>query len=155
MVRVKIVGAFSMASDAKVQQYIAHWFQLGKGIQTRQGQVVKPQKVFVGDRYTPEFQDCWQIVRQDPESHLEGTHQTIAELLSDRWEITDCARCAMPIPLVTAGLSGQHTCPCHDIPNWPNNELPMPRSPIEVGSQTAAFRQRLASAAATTASQLD
>jgi hypothetical protein len=152
---IRIAGAFPMASDTEVQQYIAHWFQLGKGIQTVQGRVIRPLKVFVGDRYTPEFQDCWQTILQDSECYLEGTHQTVAELRSARWEITDCARCAMPIPLVTVGISGQHTCPCHDVPNWPNNELPIPRSPIEVGAQTNAFRQRLASAAATTASQLD
>ncbi len=143
-----------MASDTKVQQYIAHWFQLGKGIQTHQGEVLKPKRVFYGDKYTPEFEACWQHIIQDSECYLEGTDQTISQLRSGGWAISECSRCAMPIPKVVAGMSEQHSCPCNDIPNWPNDELPMPRSPIEVGAKTQEVRQRLANAAATTASLL-
>jgi hypothetical protein len=142
-----------MASDTNVQQYIAHWFQLGKGIHTRQGQVLKPKRVFYGDKYTPEFQACWQRIVQDSECYLEGTEQTIAQLLSGRWAIDDCARCSMPIPNMVAGLVGQQGCPCADMPNWPSDAVPMPRSPLAVSAKTQEIRQRLASAAATTASQ--
>jgi hypothetical protein len=151
----RIHGSNYMASDTEIRQYVAHWFQLGKGIKTRQGNLLKPQTVFRDNRYTPEFEQCWQAAIAEPESYLEGTDQTLKELLSDRWELVDCARCAMPIPMVAAGLPQQLGCPCHDLPNWPNNQLPMPRSPIEVTEKTLHLRHRIASAAATTASQLD
>ncbi len=61
--------------------------------------------------------------------YLEGTSQTIQELLSPQWEISSCARCEMPVPMIQLGMQ-PNTCTCSDLDNWPNNELPPPREPV-------------------------
>jgi hypothetical protein len=111
-----------MASTQEVRQYLAHWFQLGKVVQ-----VPNSNSIFT-----------------QPEAYLDGTEQTIAELLTDRWDVIDCARCTMPIPLPAVGLPQNSNCTCQDIPTWPNTELPMPRSLSTVETKTNDLRQRLA-----------
>ena len=134
-----------MASEQNVRQYLAYWFQLGKKVFIRNGQEsLKPSSVIAGDRYSAEFEDCWQIVRS-PESgdcYLEGTDQTIAELLSPEWEINGCARCEMPIPSRAIGMPPDN-CPCFDLPGWPDTEKPQPRSPISSQTLLAQIRDRL------------
>ncbi len=134
-----------MASEQKVRQYLAYWFQLGKKVLIHNGQdAVQPGSVIADDRYSAEFEDCWRIVHS-PESgacYLEGTHQTIAELLSPHWEISDCARCAMPIPTILAGMSPDN-CPCFDLPGWPDTDNPQPRDPISSQTSLGQIRDRL------------
>ncbi|MBD2094152.1 hypothetical protein H6F90_03170 [Trichocoleus sp. FACHB-591] len=134
-----------MASEQQVRQYLAYWFQLGKKVVIDNGQTaLLPEPVIQGDRYSQEFEDCWQLVRA-PESgdcHLEGTHQTIAELLSPAWDIMGCARCSMPVPLPIIGTPDLE-CPCIDLPNWPNMEVPLPRAPISSQSRLIEIRDRL------------
>lgn len=121
-----------MASSTQVKQYLAYWFQLGKKAIVRNGQqALLPHPVIQGDRYSREFENCWQFLLS-PESgdcYLEGTPQTIEELLSSEWELSDCPRCEMPVPLREIGLPAEG-CPCNDLPTWPNLELPLPRSPV-------------------------
>lgn len=121
-----------MASPTEIKTYLAYWFQLGKKVclPKEDGELL-PQPVIRGDRYSPEFEDCWQkiIVNQGKDCYLEGTGQTIEELLTPTWTITSCARCDMPVPLVELGLQSL-VCPCHDLSGWPNAELPQPRSPV-------------------------
>lgn len=138
-----------MASDIAVRQYIAHWFQLGKGVTTPDGQRWQPRQILFGDRYSPEFEACWQAILQDKTAYLQGTEQTIHDLRSDRWEMLPCSRCDMPIPLPVTGTSLPSACPCHDVPNWPHSQLPRPHSPQEVAAKTNQIRSRLASVAAT------
>ena len=133
-----------MASIPEVRQYLAHWFQLGKTIQINQDQEIQPQSVFRGTEYTAEFEDCWQQAIAAQDCYLEGTDQTITELLSAQWDLVSCARCTMPIPLPAVGLPVDQTCPCNDLPNWPNSEVPVPRSPSDVAKKTDNLRQRLA-----------
>jgi hypothetical protein len=106
-----------MATSSQVKQYLAYWFQLGKKAIVQNGQQsLLPQPVVRGDAYSREFEDCWHFILS-PESgdcYLEGTPQTIKQLLSPEWEIG----------VQPAG------CPCSDLPSWPNRELPIPRSPI-------------------------
>ncbi|NJN85074.1 MAG: hypothetical protein HC881_00485 [Leptolyngbyaceae cyanobacterium SL_7_1] len=134
-----------MASQEQVRQYLAHWFQLGKQVWINNGQAaLLPQSVISGDRYSPEFEVCWQQV-MSPESgecYLDGTSQTIAELLSPAWEISSCGRCAMPIPVASVGMPALN-CPCIDLPLWPNTELPKPRLPISNQTQLSQIRDRL------------
>lgn len=122
-----------MASQHQVRQYLAYWFQLGKKVFVRNGSVaLLPKPVVAGDRYSQEFEDCWQEIMA-PDSgdcYLEATRETIAELLTPAWEIESCARCAMPIPLRRAGMPPEN-CPCFNLENWPDNETPQPRSPID------------------------
>ena len=135
----------TMASEEKVKQYLAYWFQLGKKVLLRNGQeTMLPKTVIEGDRYSREFESCWQHIleSQTGDCYLEGTEQSIQQLLSPAWDITSCARCAMPVPTVSLGLPSP-SCPCFDLPNWPNLELPQPRSPIDNSALLSKIKERL------------
>ncbi|MFB2938882.1 hypothetical protein ACE1B6_26820 [Aerosakkonemataceae cyanobacterium BLCC-F154] len=122
-----------MASEEQVKQYIAYWFQLGKRVLIRNGrEALLPQRVIQGDRYSDEFGECWQriIAPDSGDCYLEGTQETIAELLTPTWDLNPCARCSMPIPVRNLGLP-PNNCPCSDLPTWPNLETPLPRSPVD------------------------
>ena len=121
-----------MASQSQVKTYLAYWFQLGKKvILSCTGQELLPQPVIRGNFYSQEFGNCWQniIANQGKDYYLEGTRQTIAELLTPAWEIVPCARCDMPVPILDLGIQ-PIGCPCDDLLSWPNSELPQPRSPV-------------------------
>ncbi len=134
-----------MASTQQVKNYLAYWFLLGKKvILPRQQDAVCPSLVFEGETYSPEFERFWQKVSSPAhqEAYLEGTSQTIAQLLSSQWEIVDCAKCQMPIPMVTMGIQSSD-CPCCDLDTWPNSELPKPRFPVNSQNQINRIRERL------------
>jgi hypothetical protein len=133
-----------MSSPESVKKYLAYWFQLGKKIVTKNGQEIFPKTVLKGNNYSDDFEKCWQIIL-DPKNqdcYLKGTSQTIQDLLSPKWEITDCARCDMPVAIIDLG-SQQPLCACDDLDNWPNNELPSPREPIDSKKKLDAIRQSL------------
>jgi hypothetical protein len=134
-----------MASQQEVKQYLAYWFQLGKRVITHNGtRVQKPQPVIRGNRYSQEFEECWSLILS-PESkdcYLEGTSQTIDDLLEPGWQINPCARCGMPVPIPIAAMpSGD--CPCFDLQNWPNSEIPQPRAPVDTQTHLTQLRERL------------
>jgi hypothetical protein len=134
-----------MASEQQVKTYLAYWFQLGKRVLIRNGQdSLQPQSVIAGDRYSTEFEQCWQTIlsQESGDCYLEGTHQTIEELLSGNWELSSCARCLMPVPMVTVGMPPIE-CPCADLENWPDNQTVQPRSPISNQTQLLKIRERL------------
>ncbi|MGA7935785.1 MAG: hypothetical protein WCA35_19700 [Kovacikia sp.] len=135
-----------MASAQQVKQYLAYWFQLGKGVVIQGGkETLLPQPVIQGNAYSQAFEDCWQRILS-PESkdcHLEGTNQTIAELLTPGWEIDPCSRCSMPVPLRSVGVSASLDCPCIDLPGWPNTEVPQPRLPVDSQNLLSQIRNRL------------
>ncbi|MBD2386624.1 hypothetical protein [Cylindrospermum sp. FACHB-282] len=134
-----------MATKQEVKRYLAYWFQLGKKVVAANGQAnFLPQQVLKGDRYSQEFEQCWQIILS-PESgdcYLEGTHETIAELLTPAWEMLPCGRCDMPVALRSVGMPAL-LCPCNNLPNWPNTELPQPRSPVSTPAQLTSICDRL------------
>ncbi|WP_432809977.1 hypothetical protein [Pantanalinema sp. GBBB05] len=134
-----------MASEHQVRQYLAYWFQLGKGVVIHNGSdVLLPRPVISGDRYSQAFEECWQqlIAPDAGDCYLEGTSQTIAELLSPAWEINPCSRCSMPVPVRSVGVASLE-CPCIDIPDWPNTEVPTPRAPIDNQTLLLRIRDRL------------
>jgi len=134
-----------MASEQEVRQYLAYWFQLGKRvIVNNTQQVIKPKLVIQSSQYSQEFENCWQQLKASDlnESYLEGTEQSIAELLTPAWEMNSCARCAMPVPIPSVGVPSL-SCPCNDLPTWPNTEVPAPRSPVNSQAQLADIRDRL------------
>jgi len=140
-----IVPQQSMASTKQVKEYLAYWFQLGKKvILGKSNQTLLPSRVFLGDRYSPEFEACWQqiITQKEDGAYLDGTNQTIAELLSQKWEITPCARCEMPVPMINLGVISPG-CPCADLDNWPNLDLPFPRAPVDSRQHLSRLTQRL------------
>jgi len=121
-----------MASQEQVKFYLAYWFQLGKRVVLKkEGVAVIPQPIFTFNRYSAAFENCWQhlMTPENRESYLEGTQETIEQLLNSDWDIIPCARCNMPIPMVEAGIK-LGNCPCNDLITWPNRELPSPRSAI-------------------------
>ncbi len=133
-----------MASEEQVKQYLAHWFQLGKQVLLPNRQEkLRPTKIFEGKNYSAEFERVWHyLLEVDADCYLEGTEQTIQQLLSPEWEIIECARCEMPFPITTAGVTSL-VCPCSDLPGWPNNELPPPRSGVDSEAHLTRIRQRI------------
>ncbi|MBD2355339.1 hypothetical protein H6G41_12035 [Tolypothrix sp. FACHB-123] len=133
-----------MATEQDVKRYLAYWFQLGKKVFVGNGRAyLLPQPVLQGDRYSPEFENCWQeIYAQASECNLEGTDETIGELLTPAWEMLPCSRCNMPIAMRNLGMPALY-CPCNSLPTWPNTELPSPRSPISTQEQLKIIRDRL------------
>ncbi|AFY36326.1 hypothetical protein [Calothrix sp. PCC 7507] len=134
-----------MATEQEVKQYLAYWFQLGKKVVTGNGAAnLLPQPVLKGDRYSAEFEECWQQIlsQSTGDCYLEGTHETIAELLTSAWEMQPCSRCEMPIPLRSLGMPAL-SCPCNTLPSWPNTELPAPRNPVSNQEQLILIRDRL------------
>ncbi len=125
-----------MASEQQVKEYLAYWFQLGKKVLLHNGrESILPQPVFESDRYSLKFENCWQriLAQEGKNCYLEGTDQTIEQLLDSNWDVTSCARCGMPVPTIDLGMPSLR-CPCDDLNNWPNCELPKPR--LAVNSQT-------------------
>lgn len=139
-----------MASSDQIRQYLAYWFQLGKPVllhnrQAPNGQeVLLPRSVIQGDRYSSEFEAIWQRLQSCDarDAYLEGTIQTLGDLMSSSWEIAPCARCAMPVPVLDLGMRAP-TCPCADLPGWPDTEVPAPRSPINSDELLQSIRNRL------------
>ena len=94
-----------MANTNEVKEYLACWFQLGKQvISNNNSQVLLPSSVFGDNGYSKEFENCWEL-------------------------IISCARCSMPVAIRNVGVSS-HICPCHNLSNWPNTDLPAPHIPI-------------------------
>ncbi len=134
-----------MASQLEVKKYLAHWFQLGKKVYVRNGDfTMLPSKIFNDTDYSAEFDRCWKLISSDVsgDCYLEDTTQTIDDLLSPSWEVVDCARCAMPIPLKVAGISTE-SCPCVNLSHWPNNTVPVPIARELVTSKMVDIHHRL------------
>ena len=134
-----------MASATEVKTYLAHWFQLGKKLVWRNGEAeLLPRKVIQGDRFSPEFETCWSKIMEidGRDCYLVGESATVEELLTSAWTINQCARCAMPVPIVEAGMQSLD-CACSDLDNWPNAELPAPRAPINSQMELGNIRDRL------------
>lgn len=138
-----------MATQTQVKNYLAYWFQLGKKVVTEKTSATyQPETVIEGDHFSPEFEDCWRNIlkalaqEQYTEHYLEGTDQTIEELLSPSWEIVNCARCDMLVPTPEVTFE-QVPCPCNDLPTWPNEELPKPRLPINNREKLSQMSQRI------------
>lgn len=134
-----------MASATEVKTYLAHWFQLGKKLVWNNGEAeLLPEQTVEGDRFTSEFEECWRKVMKinGRNCYFEGSTTTIEELLQPSWNIEQCARCAMPIPIVELGIQALD-CPCSDLDNWPDSELPAPRAPIDSRQQLNNISARL------------
>jgi hypothetical protein len=133
-----------MASEDQVKSYLAYWFQLGKKVLLDNGrETLYPQPLFEGNRYSQDFENCWQrILLAQGDCYLEGTEQSIQQLLTPAWEIVGCARCSMPVPISVVGRQSL-ICPCFDLSSWPNVELPLPRDPVDNQKHLSDIHQRL------------
>lgn len=93
-----------MAAQDQVRQYLAYWFQLGKKVFIKNGEAaLLPQPVIRGDRYSDEFEECWQQISSlhSKDCYLEGTDQSIAELLTQpgRLALVPAVQCLYPCPI--------------------------------------------------------
>jgi hypothetical protein len=87
-----------MASRTFVKNYIAQWMQMGKSVSlSTQGEQVSIYKILDGEEYSSSFNQLWDEISttKADQAYLDGTDQTINDLLSDRWEIIGCARCSL------------------------------------------------------------
>jgi hypothetical protein len=134
-----------MATESQVKDYVAYWLQLGKRVVVRNGQQwLRPGKVLGEDRYSAEFEQCWDQVRSTNDCYIEGTEQAVEQLLTDEWDISDCARCGMLVPIPAAGTPiFQTECPCADMPGMPNSETIPARTPISTAAILSGIRERL------------
>ena len=133
-----------MASAQEVKEYFAYWLQLGKKVWVGNGQkALQPQSIIKGDRYSQEFEEFWQYLlsAESGDCYLEGTEESLAQLLCEEWETVSCARCEMPVPVLSLGIQSA-VCPCNDLSNWPNLELPAPRSPVDSQSRLQQISDR-------------
>lgn len=139
-----IITIMAMASEERVREYLAYWFQLGKKVLLQNGEALLPQPAIEGNRYSQAFERCWQkILYSNPsQSYLEGTTQTIEQLLSPAWDITACARCGILVPTIVLGIQPPD-CPCCDLDNWPNSDLPAPRLPVNSATYLSQIKERL------------
>ncbi len=136
---------FPMANQTELRHYLACWFQLGKTVQVQNsGQTLRPNPVMKNGLYSDAFEDCWQQfqVQGLSKCFLDGTNQNLAELLEPKWELNSCARCTMPVAHKVGGIT-DITCPCTDLPGWPNTELPTPRGEQDQRSQLQRMKQRV------------
>ncbi|MGF1567955.1 MAG: hypothetical protein ACFCVD_07770 [Nodosilinea sp.] len=134
-----------MASPEQVRDFLAHWFQLGKPVVLNGGQdQCLPALIFHQGHYSQGFEACWQriMATQGQGCYLQGTTQTVAELLSPGWEVTHCARCTMPVAIPTLGMMTL-PCPCNDLPTWPSSEVPVPRPAVSDEQRLGDLRRRL------------
>jgi hypothetical protein len=140
-----------MASDQDIRTYLAMWFQLGKSVVCHTtGRSIRPKNIHQIDRYSPEFEKIWHTISQSPHNYyLAGTDQSIQTLQSSAWEINDCARCEMPIPMcVDCTTNGG--CTCQDLSFlWPNYEVPSPHLPVNNANALHTLCDRLTSKSVT------
>lgn len=133
-----------MAAEIEVKEYLAYWFQLGKGVVLPKSQrILLPTPIFEGMGFSRQFEQYWQqILQSEEDCYLEGTEQSIQELLSPGWEMINCARCTLPIP-VSRVHPPSCLCPCADLSTWPNSELPLPKLPIASNQYLRCLQKRL------------
>lgn len=133
-----------MASTSQVKAYLANWFELGKKLIWHDGKTLLPKPSVKDGRFTPQFEECWQqiIGINGRGCYLEGSAIAIEELLDSSWTIDQCARCTMPIPVVESGIQPL-ACPCNDLDNWPNLELPVPHGILDSRQQLEKIHGRL------------
>lgn len=103
-----------------------------------------PQPVVRGDRYSAEFETCWAeiLATGETNAYLESTEQTLAELLSEAWEIKVCSRCPLLVPTRIHGVQGG-SCPCSELATWPNLDIPVPRLPVDSQAQLSQICDRI------------
>ena len=135
-----------MATSTEIKGFLARWLQLGKAVEpVGDGQPFKPHRVLSLHGYSQEFEQWWnEFEANSHQWSLSGSSQPLSELFRPEWEISSCARCDMPIPLLVAGLNGTD-CPCSDLSTWPNLELPQPHTPRETENKLKQIHLKLKS----------
>lgn len=131
-----------MATHTETKEYLAKWLQMGKTVSINDTEIGL-QQVIKGGNYSSEFEQLW-LQTQQAIAFLEGTNQTIQDLLKPEWEITSCAVCELPVPILSSGYRESNSCPCSDLNLHPNLETIAPRSPIKTSNYLQNISDRLA-----------
>ena len=135
----------NMSNYDAVKKYFAQWLQMGKKVFIQsQNKLVGVKCVVRGESYTNEFEQLWAEI-SDPRSgdvYLDGTDESIQELLSPKWEVVSCVRCEMPIP-IGMGPQAAQICPCNDLGCYPNLEAIAPREPVITAKHLSSIMSRL------------
>jgi hypothetical protein len=135
-----------MTNYDAVKKYFAQWLQMGKKVFIKkQNKFVGIKHVIRGEFYSNEFEDLWAEI-SDPRSgdvYLEGTDESVQDLLAPEWEIVDCARCGTSIPCLSMGPRDAQICPCHDLISLPNLETIAPREPVITAKHLSSIMSRL------------
>ncbi|MFQ3613021.1 MAG: hypothetical protein SNJ68_04785 [Cyanobacteriota bacterium] len=133
-----------MAAPNQVKAYVACWLQLGKVVLCNHPagiDCLRPEPLLSLGSLSQEFQLSWHRMSMDPwHCHLEGTHESLGQLLSPAWEISPCSRCGLPVPLPATPATAIGPCPCSDLKGWPNPATVPPRVQDEQFSQVATLR---------------
>ncbi len=121
-----------MATPAHVRDYLSAWFQLGKAVvadEPNGSRRILPNHVLNQSGLSTVYETVWAYIQSHAtQCHLEGTEQTIADLLSDSWDLEDCYRCGILAPIPTRGrCQSLGPCPCADLAYWPSDETLPPR----------------------------
>ncbi|MBD2176647.1 hypothetical protein H6F42_06925 [Pseudanabaena sp. FACHB-1998] len=135
-----------MASRTLVKTYLAQWMQMGKAVHLpQQNKEVYIHKIIQGEKYSPVFNKLWDEIStaKAQEAYLNGTSQTISDLLSNQWEIIPCARCSLLVPCLDMGARVPISCPCDDLVGHPNLESIAPRQPVKTLSHLDNLCDRL------------
>jgi hypothetical protein len=122
-----------MAASNVVKDYLAQWMQVGKKVLIDgKNESVSICKIIDGEKYAPEFETLWAEISTTnaKTAYLEGTNETILELLSDKWELIECPRCSLPSACIDVGVRETQPCPCDTMKLWPNLETIAPRKPV-------------------------
>ncbi len=132
-----------MALATDVKKYVACWMQLGTQVQMGNESPVQLGQIVQGARYSKEFEALWdRIVDRAEAAYLSGAPTSIQKLMEPTWDIIHCARCVMPVAVLNAGVQPTD-CPCQELDNWPNSELPCPRPPVDSKTQLEGIQNRL------------
>lgn len=130
-----------MAAPLEVKEYLAKWLQMGKALSV-DNQEIFLTEIIKGESYSSQFEQLWQ---QTPKAiaTLQGTNNTIAELLKPEYEIMPCPVCELPVACLSSGYRQINTCPCSDLPLHPHLGLPLPHVPIATATYLQNISDRL------------
>jgi len=144
--RVDIESRWEPETVAAVKAYVAQWLQLGKRLELPgRSTTVAIAETVAGEKYTVNFESLWHSILHVElgNVYLSGTDVKIADLLAGKWDLHECARCGLPVPLPPLGQAQTGPCVCGDLSTWPNAETVPPHPPIASGVYLQGLRQRL------------
>ncbi|MGQ9864887.1 MAG: hypothetical protein ACUVSQ_01165, partial [Pseudanabaenaceae cyanobacterium] len=143
---VDVESRWESETVAAVKAYVAQWLQLGKQLELPgRSTTAALAETVQGEKYTAAFESLWYSILHIElgNVYLSGTDVKIADLLSGRWELHECARCGLPVPLPPLGQPRTGPCVCSDLSTWPNAETVPPHPPIVLGVHLEALRRRI------------
>ncbi len=144
--RVDVESRWEPETIAAVKAFVAQWLQLGKQLELPgRSRPAALAETVAGEQYTEAFEGLWHSILHVElgNVYLSGTDVKIADLLSGKWDLHECARCGLPVPLPPLGQAQAGPCVCADLDTWPNAETVPPHPPIASSVYLQDLRRRL------------